>query len=271
MFKSFRQKTNKAYHNLKKKTPFKLPFMTTKNKFDRISKEMDSLIKRDPELKELKDLPRINDGGILTEDLMYYIPNQYLKQWDNDLIFNLRIQNHRDVPKARRYRKSLQTIMRSEKDQVQRAIKQIKQKSDHNLRDDFHFNKYYKNQMTQDEKLQAAAQVIKEKGLHKKYLKDRYMKIKEMIIEYLNGDNYYKLFTKYLKEKQFPELKNYYQGKSLDERNEEFLMTLGEMWGKKLDAYFKDTFVILDRVVGNRTKQTQKQRYNPVNYQMSTD
>lgn len=271
MFKSFRQKTNKAYQSLKKKTPFKLPFMTSQDKFDRISKEMDSLIKRDPKLKKLKDLPRINDGGILTEDLMYYIPNQYLKQWDNDLIFNLRIQNHQDVSKAKRYRESLQKIMRSEKDQVQKGIKQIKQKSDPNLRHDFYFNKYYKTQMTKDEELKAAAQVIKAKGLHKKYLKERYMKIKEMIIQYLNGDDYYELFKNYLEEKQFPELKNYYQGKSLNERNEEFLETLGEMWGKKLDAYFKDTFVILDRVVSNRTRQTQQQRYNPVNYQISTD
>ena len=46
---------------------------------------------------------------------MQYIPNQYLQQWDNDLIFNTRIQNHPDIYQARRYRRSLQQIMKNEK------------------------------------------------------------------------------------------------------------------------------------------------------------
>ena len=264
MFKSLKQKTKEAYHNLKKKTPFKLPFMTSQDKFDRISKEMDSLIKR--RMGNLKERRlRQDDGGILTEDFMQYIPNNYLTNWDSDLIFNLRIQNHPDVYQARRYRRSLQQIMKSEKDQVKQGIKLMKRKSNRNFQDDYYFEKYYKTQMTQREKLKAAALVIKRKGLHKKYLKERFEEVKREI-----EDDSKRLLREYLK--KFPELENFNRGKKvLAKKEEEFLYKLRDMWYEKVDDFFEDTMFILNRVLNDEVQQTQQQRYKPENYQLSTD
>ena len=43
------------------------------------------------------------------------------------------------------------------------------------------------------------------------------------------------------------------------------------MWHEKVDEYFKETRFILNRVQNDEVKPTQKQRYDPVYYQISTD
>jgi len=268
-YNTFKQKTAKTYQNLKKKTTF--PFMTSEDRFDSISKDIEIFINRN--LGHMgKKLLIENDGGILTEDLMHYIPRQYLNQWDNDLIFNLNIQNHPDRKKARRYRQSLQKIMKEEENQVKKGIKQNKQKLNPNLSDEFYFHKYYKTEMTQNEKLQAAAEVIKTKGLHKKLLKQRYSQIKKLIEEYIISDEPFKLLQMYLEKKQFPELKIYNKSGNFGNENEEkFLEKVTVIYGNKLNAYFENTVLILNRVLNDKIGQTQQARYNPKNYQISTE
>ena len=49
-------------------------------------------------------------------------------------------RSSRFIP-GKRYRKSLQQIMKQEKDQIKKGIKKLKQKTNANLRDDFYFEK----------------------------------------------------------------------------------------------------------------------------------